>query len=400
MYSSTLQFLLVLAGAAVAGILFGWLVRGLQSKRRIEQLSDEWQMKLDNFVRQRDRLIAETSTLRSTIETQQGVVHRHEMAVAKGRTDLESAQEKTRLLQKDLFTLRAEREDFKVKMSDFQNALLATKQRSGELQAEFVKAREFYKGELTKSFEKRKALEAKVEDAKLEYESFSNLLQSSRSEKESVNKMFAAAQTRLENLDEIEQRVIELEAENAQLKHDATLAQQEIETLQRDVAELDELKVHNKELAQCVASMENSRKQYENDAKRYREHAGQSEQKSETLRIKLDEVEKNFADMEEEQSQALKEARKTSVAQKSNGHTPPKQEKDDLQEIVGIGKVFEHALHELGIFSYRQIASFDVTDVARVNMALKECKGRMEQDDWIGQAKELHFKKYGGTEER
>jgi len=399
MYSSTLQFFLVLAGAAVAGILFGWLVRGLQSKRRIEQLSDEWQMKLDNFVRQRDRLTAETSTLRSTIETQQGVVHRHEMAVAKGRTDLESAQEKTRLLQKDLFTLRAEREDFKVKMSDFQNALLATKQRSGKLQAEFVKAREFYKGELTKSFEKRKALEAKVEDAKLEYESFSNLLQSSRSEKESVNKMFAAAQTRLENLDEIEQRVIELEAENAQLKHDATLAQQEIETLQRDVAELDELKVHNKELAQCVASMENSRKQYENDAKRYREHAGQSEQKSETLRIKLDEVEKNFADMEEEQSQALKEARKTSVAQKSNGHTPPKLEKDDLQEIVGIGKVFEHALHELGIFSYRQIASFDVTDVARVNMALKECKGRMEQDDWIGQAKELHFKKYGGTEE-
>jgi predicted flap endonuclease-1-like 5' DNA nuclease len=29
---------------------------------------------------------------------------------------------------------------------------------------------------------------------------------------------------------------------------------------------------------------------------------------------------------------------------------------------------------------------------------LKECKGRMEQDDWIGQAKELHFKKYGKSE--
>ena len=68
---------------------------------------------------------------------------------------------------------------------------------------------------------------------------------------------------------------------------------------------------------------------------------------------------------------------------------------DDLQEIVGIGKVFEHALHELGIYSYAQIAAFDVKDVARVNMVLKECKGRMEQDDWIGQARELQFKKYG-----
>jgi predicted flap endonuclease-1-like 5' DNA nuclease len=24
-------------------------------------------------------------------------------------------------------------------------------------------------------------------------------------------------------------------------------------------------------------------------------------------------------------------------------------------------------------------------------------RGRMDQDDWIGQAKELHYKKYGGA---
>jgi predicted flap endonuclease-1-like 5' DNA nuclease len=59
--------------------------------------------------------------------------------------------------------------------------------------------------------------------------------------------------------------------------------------------------------------------------------------------------------------------------------------------------VFEHTLHELGIFTFRQIAAFDVNDVARVNRELKEFRGRMEQDDWIGQAKELHYKKYGGA---
>jgi len=207
--------------------------------------------------------------------------------------------------------------------------------------------------------------------------------------------MLASARTRLENLDALEQKAIELEAENAQLNHDATLVKQEIETLQRDVEELDELKVQNQELAQCLTSMENSRKQYESDAKRYKQHAGQSEQKSETLRLKLDEVEKNFADIEKQQRRALKSVRKTTNAQKSNGQKPAKQERDDLQEIVGIGKVFEHALHELGIYSFGQIAAFDVADIARVNMELKECKGRMEQDDWIGQAKDLHFKKYG-----
>jgi predicted flap endonuclease-1-like 5' DNA nuclease len=207
--------------------------------------------------------------------------------------------------------------------------------------------------------------------------------------------MLASARKRLDSLDALEQKVIELEAENAQLNHDASLVRQEIEALQRDVAELDELKVQNKELAQCLTSMENSRKQYESDANRYKNQAGQSEKKSETLRLKLDDVEKTFADMEKQQRQALKDVRKASVARKSIGKKPAKQEKDDLQEIIGIGKVFEQALHELGIYSFRQIADFDVADIARVNVELKECKGRMEQDDWIGQAKDLLFKKYG-----
>jgi predicted flap endonuclease-1-like 5' DNA nuclease len=248
---------------------------------------------------------------------------------------------------------------------------------------------------LTKAFERRRSVEIKLDDARAEQDSFANLLRSSVSEKESVNKMLSAAKRRLDNIDELEQKSIELEAENAQLKHDAIITRQDIEVLQRDVEELEELKVHNKELSQCVTSLEDSRKQYETDAHRYRQRAGQSEQKSETLRIKLDEVEQNFLDIEKQQRKALKDARKATVARKSNGKSAPKEKRDNLQEIVGIGKVFEQALHELSIFSFRQIANFDISDVARVNAELKEFKGRMEQDDWIGQAKELHYKKYG-----
>jgi predicted flap endonuclease-1-like 5' DNA nuclease len=395
MNALTPQIVTYLLGSAVIGAALGWLIRGAQFRRHIEKLADEWQLKLDNFIRQRDRLTAETSNLRSTIETQQATVHKHETAVAQARTELESAHEREKRMSKDLFTLRAEREDIKSKMTNFENALVSVKQQSADLQTEFLKSRDFYKSELAKSFEIRTALAARVEDAKLEHESFANLLRSSRSEHDSVNKMLASTRTRLANIDALEKKAIELEAENAQLNHDATLMKQEVETLQRDVEELDELKVQNKELAQCLTSLENSRKQYESDAKRYKSSAGQSEQKSETLRLKLDEVEKSFADIEKQQRQAFKDVRKTTAARKSNGKKPAKQEKDNLQEIVGIGKVFEHALHELGIYSFRQIAAFDVADIARVNVELKECKGRMEQDDWIGQANDLLFKKYG-----
>lgn len=395
MDGSTLQTVLLLLAAGVAGIGVGWLIRGAYGNRRIGQLNDEWQLKVDNLARQKDRLTAEISTLRSTIESQQDGIRQHEIAGAKSRTELESAQEKEKLLSKNLFALRTEREDFKNKVVQFQNALVSVKQQSAELQTEFAKSAEFYKRELAKAFERRKALEVSLENAKQEHESFTNLLQASQSEHEAINKMLDSAKHRLGNLDVLEEDVIRLEAENAELRHDASRKKMEIEVLQRDVAELDELKVHNHELAHCLKSMEASRKQYENDAKRYRERADQTEQKSETLQIKLDEVEKHFSDMEKQQRQALRDARKAAVAQKSNGQTPPQQEHDDLQKIVGIGKKFEQALHELGVYSYRQIANFGVADIARVNVQLKEFKGRMEQDDWIGQAKELHFKKYG-----
>lgn len=394
MDGSTFQSIWILLGTAIAGIGAGWLIRGAVGSRRIALLNEEWQSQVDDLVRQKDRLTAETSTLRTTIETQQDGLRQYETAVAKSRTELESAQEKEKLLTKSLFTLRAEREEFKNKVVQFHNALVSVQQQSAELQTEFTKSAEFYKRELAKAFEKRKALEVSLENAKLEHESFNNLLEASQSEHEAINKMLDSAKNRLGNLDALEDDVIRLEAENAELRHDASRKKMEIEVLQRDVAELEELKVQNQELAHCLKSMEASRKQYENDAKRYRERADQTEQKSETLQVKLDEVEKHFAEMEKQQRQAIRDARKAAVAQKTNGHAP-QQERDDLQKIVGIGKKFEQALHELGVYSYRQIANFGVADIARVNRQLKEFKGRMEQDDWIGQAKELHFQKYG-----
>ena len=392
------QFTLFLTVTAVIGVVIGWAIGALQSKARIGRLTDDWQLKLDNFVRQRDRLTSETASLRNTVEQQQGAIHRAEVAVAKGRTELESSRERVKQLSKDLFTLRSEREDFKTRVREIQNQMSLMKYQSEELQSEFIKSREFYKAELTKSFERRKDVEEKLEKTRAEQTSFANLLESSQSEHDSVNKMLASAQKRLGQMDILEKDVIRLEAENAQLNHDATLAKQEVETLQRDIAEIDELKVQNKELAEVLKSMENSRQQYESDAKRYRVHAEESEHKSETLRLRLDDVEKNFVEMEQQQREALKEARKAESPAKLNGGKKRKPKKDNLQEIIGIGKVFEHALHELGVFTFAQIAAFDINDIARVNAAMKGSEGRMEQDDWIGQAKELHFKKYGESE--
>ncbi len=384
------QIALYVVGAGVFGVVVGWLIRGATSKSRIGQLTGEGQTELDDVTRQRDQLTTEYSKLRSTIESLQA-------AVTKGRTDLESALEKSKLLAKNVFTLRAEREDTKIKVSTIQNALISVNKKTVALQREFVKAGEFYKGELVKSFEKRKVLEEKVENARLEQESLNKILESSFSEHGSADNMIAAAKLRLGQLDVLERNFKKLEAENAQLSDDATRAKQKNEALERDVTELDELRIHNKQLVRCVESLERSRKQHEDDAERYRNDAEQSEQLSDTLRLKLNDIEENFADIEKQQHQALKDARKAVVVPTSSAKKSPPKEADNLQEIVGIGKVFEQALNDLGIFSFRQIAAFNVGDMARVNMGLREFKSRIEQDDWIGQAKDLHLQKYGET---
>lgn len=61
---------------------------------------------------------------------------------------------------------------------------------------------------------------------------------------------------------------------------------------------------------------------------------------------------------------------------------------DDLKKISGVGPVLEGKLHALGITTFAQIAAFNADDIARVDDALN-FKGRIERDDWIGQAKTL-----------
>jgi len=387
-----------LLAALAAGLAVGWLLKSALNKSRIGALQADWQKQLADANLQQTRGLAEVKKLQSEIEAQQAVIHQRELAVTRVKTELNSTLEKEKLLTESIFTLRNEREDFKTKMSTFQARMASVQQQATELQSEFLKSRDFYVGELKKSFEKRKAIEEKLENSFKEHESVRNLLNSSRSEQDSINKMLEAARQRLDNLDDLEKSVVTLEAENAQLKLNSALAKQEIDALKRDVAEQEELRVQNRELSEVLKSMENSRKQYEQDANRYRDHADKREHESETLRLRLDEVEQNFVELELQQRSALNDARRPAEA--SNGAisaTVEETEQDDLKQIIGIGKVFEHTLHDLGIISFKQIANFDIADIARVNAELKEFKGRMEQDDWIGQAKALYYKKHNAA---
>lgn len=75
----------------------------------------------------------------------------------------------------------------------------------------------------------------------------------------------------------------------------------------------------------------------------------------------------------------------------------PAAEKDDLKQISGIGPVLEGKLNGAGITSYQQIAALSDDEIERLESDVINFSGRIQRDDWIGQAKTLYLKKYGKT---
>jgi predicted flap endonuclease-1-like 5' DNA nuclease len=397
MGSMDVQFILLLTGVAVTGGVVGWLSCAHIARSKRRELRADWQNRHDRVLRELAQRKRRAKALESVIESEREVVQRHKHETVQSQTELESLRQKTDNLSKNIFTLGAERDHLHNKLEESEQLLNATHGQIRELKNEFQKSKDFYTGQLRSAVEQRQLLERNVSDAQEEQESLRSKLDASREECDSVNQLLAASQAKLGEFEDLENKIVALEADNAELRHQATTATREAEAQQHDGAELRELRAQNEELAECLQSMENSCRQYEEEAKRYQTQYEEAERESNALRMELGNIGNSFV--------ALQQAKEDAhLAEEANGPLPPfglsepEGHPDDLTEIVGIGKVFEEMLHDLGIFHFRQIAAFGDEEIARINSELNEFKGRIENDDWVGQAKELHTKKYGISE--
>lgn len=61
--------------------------------------------------------------------------------------------------------------------------------------------------------------------------------------------------------------------------------------------------------------------------------------------------------------------------------------KDDLTKIEGIGPYIEEKLNEIGIYNYDQISKFTFEDIRILTDLIDFFPGRIERDNWVGQAK-------------
>lgn len=67
----------------------------------------------------------------------------------------------------------------------------------------------------------------------------------------------------------------------------------------------------------------------------------------------------------------------------------PEGEPDDLKKIYGIGPVLETRLNELGVFYFRQIATFGEEEIAWIASKMPSFPNRIIRDRWVAQADQL-----------
>ena len=70
-------------------------------------------------------------------------------------------------------------------------------------------------------------------------------------------------------------------------------------------------------------------------------------------------------------------------------YSDPPAEIDDLKVLKGVGPSLEVQLHNLGVYKFEQLASFDRAQLEWLDDNLNTVKGRCIRDDWSGQAKAL-----------
>ncbi len=66
-----------------------------------------------------------------------------------------------------------------------------------------------------------------------------------------------------------------------------------------------------------------------------------------------------------------------------------KSDKNNLKLIDGIGPFIENKLNDIGIYTFEQIAQLDEELIDHITDAIQFFPGRIQRDDWVGQAKKL-----------
>ncbi|MEM8907849.1 MAG: hypothetical protein AAGD05_08390 [Bacteroidota bacterium] len=344
------------------------------------------------------------------------------------KKELSKKEEAHKLLNAEMVGLK---EQFELKEADLKKAQLtaddlqlnlSARKEAQERSAHQVLAQKNQLAELTQDATAKKAM---IED--LNHQIVGLKAQNSQMETELEQRLSpqqdeAAIELAKSNYDEtlnrlaaLEQKLNLLETENTGLKSELSAIHQQSDSaaLSGDFEEvkalLRKLSSENAGLKSEIHSIKDDTqtkviRKAEEEMQRVQERLALLESENQKLQLKIQDLNQagpiEFVaepvaaeePIEEEESREERSARARKALQAAIGERiklATEAEKDDLKHINGVGPFIEEKLNDIGIYTFEQISQLDAELIQVITEAIEFFPGRIQRDDWVGQAKAL-----------
>lgn len=361
--------IIFLLGAFLIGFITAWLY---------------WRRKWKNVKKELALRTSELSTLRSKYDEQTRTLELKDADLKKANLEIEELTAKIRQLEEekgqlhgdlhasrlDLEKLNTEKgellnkeKDYLVKLDDFDTLVLGLKTKNQNLAVQADQDSNAL-NELAQLQTKFNATSSKLDAL----------------EKENVTlkadiKKSTALSSSYSDYDAIKAKVDALESENADLMSNL----QNSKALNESFSDYDSLKTkisdlggENSELKQRLAALSHEL-----------EEAKTNNNNMAAMAAAAVVVEESAED------KAAKAQAEVKAALGSKITAASADQKDDLKLINGVGPFIEQKLNNLGIYTFEQVSQFDDELSNQVTDAIEFFPGRIQRDDWVGQAKVL-----------
>ena len=374
----------LLALALVVGLVLGWVFRGDRSAKEKIAINAGWQDQLESQQAELDRLAEQNVSLMEQISQYQAS-QKDSVNRAKELSDsLKETFKRRDELQRQLKDIRvkleattAQRDQLK---STVENRELKNKSSANESKEKddkiFHLSRELTSWQsrvppLVEKFQERdkqaRALEAELETVRARLASFEEMARTNETRMESVD-----ADSMLDGLDVSNEPHSDTAARTvAELQDQIHDGADDDAEMEQEPEAVEEFTASDNELLPEDIFVE------EGDD----ETAGEPDADTGTDTNTDTDTEKAEDDLF------------TSVNKYLDDVAEPGDDKDDLKKIKGVGPVIEKTLNELGIFLFNQIAEMSEFEIDRVAQRLKGFRSRIYREDWMGQARDLQFRK-------
>ena len=368
----------ILAGALVVGLALGWVFRGERSAKEKIAINAGWQDQLESVQAELDRLAEQNVSLMEQISqyqaSQKDSVNRAKELSDSLRETFKRRDELQRQLKDFRVKLAATTDQRDKLQSAVENREITNKSSANEAREKDDKIFHLSR-ELTSWQSRVPPLVEKFQERDQQARALEEELKTARARIESFEEMARANQTRIEPVD-TDSLLDGMDASNE--PHSDTSA--------HAVAELQD-QIHDDD--DSDAAVEKEPEAVEEFT------ASDNELLPEDILVEEDDDEtagEPDADTDLD-SQKAEDDLFTSVNKYLEDDPEPGDDKDDLKQIKGVGPVIEKTLNELGILLFSQIAEMSESEIDRVAQRLKGFRSRIYREDWIGQARDLQFRK-------